>query len=187
MSSDGQGCIGSLSSLLATALLFMLALSVLLTIVFLFLSAVAIFFVLRFVTRRYLMPQFYPATAVFAGERLFGAPPDSQLFSAYDYWLSCLESATLLPFTETPTQLVTGSIILSLTPALIVGLPLLLVEPQVGNCVFPGLILFGVVFGGFTGYRLGQPAAGWFEALPGTSPPLNDVPDGGITLGEEEW
>lgn len=186
MNNSGQGCISSVSGLLTSLALFALALSVLLMIVFFFLAAVALFLLLRLVFRRVVLPQFYPATAVFAEQRLFGAPPDSQLFSAFDYWLLCLEKATGLPFTQTPGQLFVGSILIALAPALVIGLPLAAVSPD-GDSVLWGLVLFGIGFGGFTGYRLGQPAQGWFQALGGGRDARNDDSQDGFRLGDEEW
>lgn len=167
--------------------LFALALSVLLMLVFVFAAAVAIVRVVQFFVDHYVLPQFYPATAVFAEQRLFGAPPDSQLFSAYDYWLRCLEQATGLSFTQSPGQLLIGSILISLAPALVIGVPLMLLDPVTGSSWLPLLTLFGVLFGGFTGYRLGQPAQGWFQALGAGTSASEDGEQGGFTLGDEEW
>lgn len=187
MDNSGQGCISSIAGLLTSLALFALALSVLLMIVFFFLASVALFLLLRLFFRRVVLPQFYPATAVFAEQRLFGAPPDSQLFSAFDYWLFTLEKATGLPFTQTPGQLFMGSILIALAPAFVVGIPLAVFSPEVGSSLLPGLLIFGVLFGGFTGYRLGQPAQGWFQALGNGSSGRNDNTQGGFLLGDEEW
>lgn len=186
MSQDRGGCLDSLASLCAAGAILIFAVIVLLAILLVFVAAIAVARLLWLLFRKFVVPQFYPATAVFAEQRMFGAPPDSQLFSAFDYWLLCLEKATGLKFTETPGQLFVGSILVSLAPALVIGVPLSVLEPTWGS-LLPTLALFGLLFGGFTGYRLGQPLQGWFEQIDGGRGRTSSGHDGGFTLGDEDW
>lgn len=185
---DGrQGCLDSLASTLVWLTLLSLSLSVLIVIVACFLAAAGIFLLLRFLTIRYVMPQLYPATAVFAEQRLFGAPPDSQWFSAYDYWLMCLEQATGLTFTQSPSQLLIGSIMISLAPALVIGLPLAVLVPAAGGCLLAGLTAAGLVVGAVTGQRLGQPMPRWFGPMNIRGRLDSGQDEGGFSLGDEQW
>ena len=182
-----RGCLDSLAGVFMALALFTFALTVLVLIALIFAAAIGLFLVLRHLTRRYVWPQFYPATAVFAEQRLFDAPPDSQLFSAFDYWLACLEAATGRTFTETPGQLMAGSIIISLAPAMVVGLPLAVFNPSLGSWLLPGSLVFALLFGGFTGHRLGAPAGGWFDGGGPMTPAEPVARRDGFELGEEDW
>lgn len=122
-----------------------------------------------------------------APTRMFGAPASVRWLAAYDYWLYRLEKLSGIEVTTTPRRLMAGSLIVSVGPALMAGLPLLLLDPTSGRGWLEVLIATGLVVGAVTGWKLAGPAAGWFEFSRSTSNSAEDDEElGGFILGEED-
>ena len=125
-----------------------------------------------------------PRGALAPPVRWFDAPPSSRWLAAYDYWLYQLENLTGITFTTSPTRLLVGAEIVSVGSALLAGGALALLDPGSGTSWLVGLGGTAAVIGGITGWKLAQPAPGWFTFENGH--PGAQEPDG-FMLGTEEW
>ncbi len=120
-----------------------------------------------------------------APTRMFGAPADARWLAAYDYWLYHLERNTGIDFVASPSRMVMGAVIVSVIPAVMVGLPLDVIDPGAG---MPWTLALGgvaLVVGFITGTKLSRPVETWFGsgAAGGSSPvEREDV----IVIGEEQ-
>jgi hypothetical protein len=116
--------------------------------------------------------------------RLFGAPASTRWLTAYDYGLYKLENTTGIAFNTTPARLMAGALIITVGPAVMVGLPLFIVEPVYGGAGLLLLTIASAVVGLLTGWQLTRPAAGWFDFRRGGG--SSDGEDGsGFTLGDD--
>ena len=93
-----------------------------------------------------------------APHRLFDAPAHEQWLNAYDYWLYKLEDATNIAFSQSPEGSFSGALIVTSAPAVVFALPYALFDGVPGLTPFWVVLAITLIFGGFAGYRLTQPA-----------------------------
>lgn len=112
--------------------------------------------------------------------RWFHAPSDGNWIEAYDYWLYQIENSTGLSLTTSPLRLYSGALLVSLVPAIGIGLVWAVFAPETAESGLLGLLIAGGVIGAITGRKLSQPAGNWFtfdEDEPATSKHV-------VTLGD---
>lgn len=121
-------------------------------------------------------------------KRLFGAISQPGWLLTYEHWLYRVEQITGMETTTRPRVILFWCLLLSLSPAVVIGLPasVLLVEAQ--GLPLLGLMILGGGVGVLAANSLSQPAAGWFGAgKPSeTQPhPRPDIDEDYISLGNE--
>ncbi|MEO8612099.1 MAG: hypothetical protein ABI690_29650 [Chloroflexota bacterium] len=122
-------------------------------VIFLVALAVAGFFLFL-----YLKHKFDQATKIeYARPRLFGASPQIQWTSTYEYLLYKLEDITGLTFTQWPGQILIGCLIISIGGALTLGILFTVVMPSSGTTWLTLFGLGGAGLGVLTGTKLGNP------------------------------
>jgi hypothetical protein len=175
MSYSGGSFLDTLTSLVATLLIFSLMVAVSIFLLVLLLVMIALGVVAYLILRRWVIP--FLQQPFTAPPRLFGAPATVQWMLAYEYWLFLLEQVTGIEFNSTPFRILIGCLIISLTPAVVIGLPLAVISPT--GAWLQWLTIGGIAVGLFTGFKFPSGGAGWFESLDG-----NDEGTGGFILGD---
>ena len=121
--------------------------------------------------------------------RLFGAVYQPGWLLSYEYWLYRVEQATGYETTTTPGQILFWCLLLSLSPAIVIGLPVSVVASEWQGMPLIGLAILGGLIGLYAAHTLSQPAAGWFGA--GSAPKQTqphvrpDIDEDYISLGDE--
>jgi hypothetical protein len=167
--------IEGLAGMITTLIVFSLMLSVVIMLVIVLAVLIAIGVALYLIMRRWVIPILRKPFET--PERMFDAPPAVRWISAYEYWLFLLEEATGIDFTTTPARIFAGCLVISLSPAVVLGLPLAVI---LHSGTWPLILtVAGIIAGLYTAFKFADGGSGWFQGPPGGS----DSGAGGFTLG----
>lgn len=151
-----SGCLGFLITLIVLGIAF-------LTVSLIVLAMAAIGYAIYSIVRWLTTPQ----------PRLFGAWPMSRWTMSYEHGLFLLENNSGIDFNSTPMRILSGSLVLTLVPLILLNWTIALFV------VFPPWVLpmVGLLLGTGTGAFLSQPPTNWFVWDGSTTGMLLDAPE----------